>query len=173
MTKSIWFSIGSRGTVKLANRAPISWGSRIRGQPFPGVESVLRLSVFDNTQLAVVLDVFSCSHLPHASFAQGRAQHNWTELVEHAVQRFGLPKHFVSEPSWSVHRVGLPQMGAAPRCFALLRCHRKDWLHAIIEWLWRTLKEATIGTIGKFITGPSISVTLVRLTSTQLPAPAW
>ena len=36
--------IAQGGTVKLANRAPISWGTRMRRQPYLGVESALKPS---------------------------------------------------------------------------------------------------------------------------------
>ena len=102
------------------------------------VPSMFKIWIF---KLVVILDVYSRYPLAFKVFSKEPASEEIAQLVEHAVHRFGAPKHFVTDRGSQftgdafVSKLG--GLGIKQRFGAI----GKSGSIAIIERFWRTAKE--------------------------------
>ena len=106
---------------------------------FTTIPSLFRLFSF---KLVIVLDVFSRMPLVAKLFRKEPSARQMSRLVQRAARRFGPPRHFVSNKGKQFtakrFRKTLRRLGTRQRFGAIGR-HGSI---AIIERLWRTLKDA-------------------------------
>ena len=102
------------------------------------VPGFLKLWIF---KLVVILDVYSRFPLAFRVFSKEPTSKDITDLVESAIERFGKPRHFVTDRGAQFTGKAfvrkLRDFGARQRFGAL----GQSGSIAIIERLWRTLKE--------------------------------
>ncbi len=102
------------------------------------IPSLLRIWIF---KLVVVLDVYSRFPLAFKVFSKEPSSEDLAALVEEAARRFGRPKHFVTDRGAQFTGAAfvdkLRDLGIRQRSGAIGR----SGSIAIIERLWRTLKE--------------------------------
>jgi transposase InsO family protein len=102
------------------------------------IPSLFRIFSF---KLAVVIDVFSRMPLAANLFLAEPGANATPALVQQAIRSNGVPRHFVSDQgaqfTAKAFRIGLTTLGIRQRFGAV----GKTGSIAIVERLWRTLKE--------------------------------